>query len=390
MKKRNKALKIILLVCVLVLSNVFTFKFASIYGAVSGNKISKIKFLEDYVKNNYLYDVTDKELEIGELKGVVAGLNDPYSEYFTKEEYEELTKSISGKFYGIGVVISAQDGDLITVVSPIKDSPADRAGIKAGDKIVKVNDKEYSSAQINEAMQVMRGNKGESVKITVYRPSDSKTYDFNIKRDEVKAETIISKDLNGIGYIGITQFSEDTAKDFKKALLNLEKENIKGLIIDLRGNPGGIVDTSAEIADELLPEGVVVYAKNRDHKKVFEFKSDAKHTELPLVVLINEGSASASEILAGAIKDYNRGKIVGMKSFGKGIVQTAVRFPSGDGIKLTTSEYFSPKGINIHKKGIEPDIKVELPKDIKGIGIEHLNEDTQLQKAIEILNNEIK
>lgn len=390
MKKRNKALKIILLVCVLVLSNVFTFKFASIYGAVSGNKISKIKFLEDYVKNNYLYDVTDKELEIGELKGVVAGLNDPYSEYFTKEEYEELTKNISGKFYGIGVVISAQDGDLITVVSPIKDSPADRAGIKAGDKIVKVNDKEYSSAQINEAMQVMRGNKGESVKITVYRPSDSKTYDFNIKRDEVKAETIISKDLNGIGYIGITQFSEDTAKDFKKALLNLEKENIKGLIIDLRGNPGGIVDTSAEIADELLPEGVVVYAKNRDHKKVFEFKSDAKHTELPLVVLINEGSASASEILAGAIRDYNRGKIVGMKSFGKGIVQTAVRFPSGDGIKLTTSEYFSPKGINIHKKGIEPDIKVELPKDIKGIGIEHLNEDTQLQKAIEILNNEIK
>lgn len=390
MKKRNKALKIILLVCVLVLSNVFTFKFASIYGAVSGNKISKIKFLEDYVKNNYLYDVTDKELEIGELKGVVAGLNDPYSEYFTKEEYEELTKNISGKFYGIGVVISAQDGDLITVVSPIKDSPADRAGIKAGDKIVKVNDKEYSSAQINEAMQVMRGNKGESVKITVYRPSDSKTYDFNIKRDEVKAETIISKDLNGIGYIGITQFSEDTAKDFKKALLNLEKENIKGLIIDLRGNPGGIVDTSAEIADELLPEGVVVYAKNRDHKKVFEFKSDAKHTELPLVVLINEGSASASEILAGAIRDYNRGKIVGMKSFGKGIVQTVVRFPSGDGIKLTTSEYFSPKGINIHKKGIEPDIKVELPKDIKGIGIEHLNEDTQLQKAIEILNNEIK
>lgn len=390
MKKRNKALKIILLVCVLVLSNVFTFKFASIYGAVSGNKISKIKFLEDYVKNNYLYDVTDKELEIGELKGVVAGLNDPYSEYFTKEEYEELTKNISGKFYGIGVVISAQDGDLITVVSPIKDSPADRAGIKAGDKIVKVNDKEYSSAQINEAMQVMRGNKGESVKITVYRPSDSKNYDFNIKRDEVKAETIISKDLNGIGYIGITQFSEDTAKDFKKALLNLEKENIKGLIIDLRGNPGGIVDTSAEIADELLPEGVVVYAKNRDHKKVFEFKSDAKHTELPLVVLINEGSASASEILAGAIRDYNRGKIVGMKSFGKGIVQTAVRFPSGDGIKLTTSEYFSPKGINIHKKGIEPDIKVELPKDIKGIGIEHLNEDTQLQKAIEILNNEIK
>lgn len=390
MKKRNKALKIILLVCVLVLSNVFTFKFASIYGAVSGNKISKIKFLEDYVKNNYLYDVTDKELEIGELKGVVVGLNDPYSEYFTKEEYEELTKNISGKFYGIGVVISAQDGDLITVVSPIKDSPADRAGIKAGDKIVKVNDKEYSSAQINEAMQVMRGNKGESVKITVYRPSDSKNYDFNIKRDEVKAETIISKDLNGIGYIGITQFSEDTAKDFKKALLNLEKENIKGLIIDLRGNPGGIVDTSAEIADELLPEGVVVYAKNRDHKKVFEFKSDAKHTELPLVVLINEGSASASEILAGAIRDYNRGKIVGMKSFGKGIVQTAVRFPSGDGIKLTTSEYFSPKGINIHKKGIEPDIKVELPKDIKGIGIEHLNEDTQLQKAIEILNNEIK
>lgn len=382
-KKRN-----LLIIVLLVVTNLITYNLTTWgYGRVTKDKSAKINFLEQFVKKNYLYPVTDEELEIGELKGVVAGLKDPYSEYLTKEEYDLLAESTAGKFFGIGVFISNQSDNLITVISPIKDSPADKAGIQAGDKIIKINNKEYAANDINEAMQAMRGEKGSEVKITILRPLTGKTKDFNIIRDEIKEETIIPKNLDGIGYIGITQFSEDTSKDFKKELELLKKQGINSLIIDLRGNPGGIVDTAAEVADELVPEGMIVYAKNKEHEKVFEFKSDKNFTDLPLAVLINQGSASASEILAGAIRDYKRGVIIGQKSFGKGIVQSAIRFPRGDGIKLTTSEYFSPKGINIHKKGIVPDIEVELSKDVKGIGIEHLDEDAQLQKAIEELKN---
>lgn len=382
--KKKRSLVIILII---IATNLLTYNLtALLYGRVSKDKYAKINFLESYVKANYLYGVTDEELEIGELKGVVASLKDPYSEYLTKDEYDSLTATTSGKFYGIGVFISNQSDDLITVISPIKDSPADKAGIKAGDKIIKIDGKEYTSSQINEAMKAMRGKKGTGVNITILTPETNKTKDLTIIRDEIKEETIISKNLNGIGYLGITQFSEDTSKDFKKELDKLKSQGIRGIVIDLRGNPGGIVDTAAEVADEILPEGMIVYAKDKDHKKVFEFKSKSEYTDLPLSVLINQGSASASEILAGAVRDYDRGQIIGQKSFGKGIVQSAVRFPRGDGIKLTTSEYFSPKGINIHKKGIVPDIEVELPKDITGIGIEHLNEDLQLQKAIEVLN----
>lgn len=387
MKKKQSVLIVVIL---LLVTNTLTYNLTSWgYGRFSKDKKAKINFLEQFVKENYLYPVTDEELAVGELKGVVAGLNDPYSEYLTKEEYDTLTETTSGKFYGIGVFISNQSDEYITVISPIKDSPADKAGLKAGDKIIKIDDKEYKASQISEAMKAMRGEKKTNVKITVLRPSTNKTKEYNILRDEIKEETIISSNLDGIGYIGITQFSEDTSKDFKAAIEKLQKENINSLIIDLRGNPGGIVDTAAEVADVLLPEGMIVYAKDKNKKTVFEFKSDKEHIDLPLAVLINQGSASASEILAGAIRDYDRGSIIGKKSFGKGIVQSAVRFPRGDGIKLTTSEYFSPKGINIHKIGIEPDIEVDLDKDITGIGIEHLNEDAQLQKAIEVLKDKI-
>lgn len=382
-KKRN-----LLVILLLVVTNLITYNLTTWgYGRISKDKLAKMNFLEDFVKENYLYPVTDEELATGELKGVVAGLNDPYSEYLTKKEYDQLTEATTGKFFGIGVFISNQTDNLITVISPIKDSPADKAGIKAGDKIIKIDGKEYTAPQINEAMNAMKGEKGTEVEITILRPSTGKTKDLKIIRDEIKEETIIPKNLDGIGYLGITQFNEDTSKDFKRELEKLQGEGVTSLIVDLRGNPGGIVDTAAEVADVLLPEGMIVYAKDKDHKKVFEFKSDSDYVDLPLAVLINQGSASASEILAGAIRDYNRGTIIGQKSFGKGIVQSAVRFPKGDGIKLTTSEYFTPKGENIHKKGINPDIEVTLPQDIKGIGIEHLDEDTQLQKAIEVLQN---
>lgn len=388
----KKITKVFLLITLVVLTSVITY-LSTISGILpteaSKNfaKYSQISSLENFVRKNYLYDVTDEQFTTGELKGVISGLNDPYSEYMTPDEFSKLEEMTTGKFYGIGVVITKGEDNLITVISPIKESPADKAGIKAGDKIIKVNGKEYSGDMINDATVVMKGDKGTAVTINVYRPSTNETKEVEIYRDEIKMETVISSNLDGIGYIGITQFDKITSDQFKEALNKLKSENIKGLVIDLRGNPGGIVDTSAEIADMLLPEGMIVYAQNKAHERVFEFKSDANQVDLPMAVLINKGSASASEILAGAMKDFNKATLIGEKSFGKGIVQTARRFSNGAGIKLTTSEYFTPSGKNIHKIGIEPDIKVDLPKDIKGIGVEHLDVDTQLQKAIEVVKN---
>lgn len=385
---KKKVLVSILVLLLLVGTNLFT-ALSLTYGrsGVEGENI-KIKYLEDFVKKYYLYDVDEKDFEVGKLKGVVASLNDPYSEYYTKEEYKKLMEFTTGKFCGIGVIITKGEDNLITVISPIKNSPADKAGIQAQDKIIKVNGKEFTAESLTEATEIMKGEKGTEVNVTIYRPSTGKTKDLKIKRDEISIETVIAKKIDDIGYIGITSFDEKTADEFNTQLDSLLKQNIKSLIIDLRGNPGGIVDTAAEVCDRILPEGKIVYALDKNKNKVFEFDSDPNKLDLPMAVLINEGSASASEIVAGAIRDYKAGTIIGKKSFGKGIVQTAKQFPTGDGIKLTTSEYFTPNGENIHKKGIKPDIEVSLPENIKGIGYEYLDTDLQLQKAIEILKGE--
>lgn len=386
----KKFLKIVAGLLLILVTNFFTFIMAT--GGVfqlDEDRYSQIAKLEEYVKQNYLYDVTDEQLAKGELKGVVSGLDDPYSEYYTKEEYDKLMEYTTGTFYGIGVVITRGEDNLITVISPIKDSPADKAGIKAGDKIIKVGDQEYTGDKLQEATNFMKGEKGTDVKITILRPSTGETKELTIKRDEIKMETVASTNMDGIGYISISQFDEKTGVDFENALNELEKQNIFGLILDLRGNPGGIVDTAAYVADKLLPSGMIVYAENKKGNRDFEFKSDENHFDKPMVVLVNEGSASASELLSGAIKDYSRAKIVGKTTFGKGIVQTASRFPNGDGIKLTTAEYFLPSGKSIHKIGVVPDVEVDLPNEIEGIGPEYKSTDTQMQKAIEILNQEI-
>lgn len=385
----KKILKIATGVLLLVVTNLFTFIIAS-GGFVNfdEDRFAQISKLESFVKDNYLYDVTEEQLKNGELKGVVAGLNDPYSEYYTKEEYDKLMEFTTGKFYGIGVVITRGEDNLITVISPIKDSPADLAGIKAGDKIIKVAGKEYTGDKLQEASNAMKGAKGTDIQVTILRASTGETKDLAIKRDEIKVDTVTSNMIDGIGYIAISQFDETTGADFNKALDDLNSKNISGLILDLRGNPGGIVDTAAMVADKLLPEGMIVYAEDKNGERDFEFKSDEAHFDKPMVVLVNEGSASASELLSGAIKDYKRAKIVGKTTFGKGIVQTANRFPNGDGIKLTTAQYFLPSGVSIHKVGVKPDIDVDLPSDVKGIGINFKDTDTQLQKAIELLKAE--
>lgn len=387
----KKIRNIIIVLILLVFTNYGTFKLASsgyFYNLTKDEEkmhLQKMKFLEKKVEDDFLYKVDKEKLRQGELKGMVASLGDPYSEYLTLEDFNALAEQTNGKFFGIGVSVSSNEEGQILVIAPIKDTPAEKVGIKTGDLIIKVNGEPVSGNDLQAAVAKIKGDKGTSVKITIYRPATKETKDIDVKRDEIKLETVISNTIKDLGYIGITQFNDNTYDEFTKALNNLKEKNVKGLIIDLRGNPGGTVDSVEKIANELLPEGTIVSAKNRDGQVVFDYKSDKEYVNLPMVVLINGGSASASEILAGAIRDFKMGTLIGEKSFGKGIVQSVFPFPDGSGLKITTSEYFTPSGENIHKKGIKPDIEVKLPENVKGIGIEHLNTDNQLKKAIEVL-----
>lgn len=387
----KKIRNIIIVLILLVFTNYGTFKLASsgyFYNLTKDEEkmhLQKMKFLEKKVEDDFLYKVDKEKLRQGELKGMVASLDDPYSEYLTLEDFNALAEQTNGKFFGIGVSVSSNEEGQILVIAPIKDTPAEKVGIKTGDLILKVNGEPVSGNDLQAAVAKIKGDKGTSVKITIYRPSTKETKDIDVKRDEIKLETVISNTIKDLGYIGITQFNDNTYDEFTKALNNLKEKNVKGLIIDLRGNPGGTVDSVEKIANELLPEGTIVSAKNRDGKVVFDYKSDKEYVNLPMAVLINGGSASASEILAGAIRDFKMGTLIGEKSFGKGIVQSVFPFPDGSGLKITTSEYFTPSGENIHKKGIKPDIEVKLPENVKGIGIEYLNTDNQLKKAIEVL-----
>lgn len=386
--KNNKFLKI-LAVVLLVITTAFVTRIITVREVLSSNEnFGKVIVLEKYLKENYLYnkDIKDENLEAGLLKGLVAGLGDPYSQYLTKDEMKKLSETTTGKFQGIGVIISPDEDGTVTVVSPIKGSPADRAGVESGDKILKINGKDFSAEKIDEASKEMRGERGTTVKILLLKKKNLKTEEVEIKREEIKIDSVIKNKIGDIGYIGITMFDEETGKDFVKALKELTREGVKGIILDMRGNPGGIVDAAVEIGEAILPKSTFVTLKDNKGEVVEDYKLDDSYNDIKMVVLVNEGSASASEILSGAIRDLDRAKIIGKKTYGKGVVQNVMALPDGDGLKLTTSEYFTPSGKSINKKGIEPDIEVDLPEDIKGIGIEYKDTDTQLQKAIEIIN----
>lgn len=386
--KNNKFLKIIAVV-LLVITTAFVTRMITVRQVLSSNEdFGKVIVLEKYLRENYLYnkDIKDENLEAGLLKGLVAGLGDPYSQYLTAEEMAKLSETTTGKFQGIGVIISPDEDGTVTVISPIKGSPADRAGIESGDKILKINGKDFSAEKINEASKEMRGEKGTTVKILLLKKKNLKTEEVEIKREEIKIDSIIKDKIGDLGYIGITMFDEETGKDFVKALNELTSEGVKGIILDMRGNPGGVVDAAVEIGDAILPKTSFVTLKDNKGELVQDYKLDDSYNDIKMVVLVNEGSASASEILAGAIRDLDRAKIIGKTSYGKGVVQNVMSLPGGDGLKLTTSEYFTPSGKSINKKGIVPDIEVDLPDDVEGIGIDYKDTDTQLQKAIEVIN----
>lgn len=353
----------------------------------NGIPLAKINKIENLIDQYYLFDIDKNKQQEGAVEGYVKALGDPYSEFLTKEEMDSLNQQTEGEYAGVGIVVTPSETGAITVVSAIKGSPAFEKGIKKDDIILKINGKDYNASQMNDAVKVMKGKPNTDVKLTIARMENktSKIFDVNITRRMISLTTVNSQKIGDIGYINITQFDRKTDKEFIEQYENLKKQNVKSIVLDLRNNPGGLLDSTVKIADYLLPQGVIVKTVDKNKKKDVQ-KSDASEQNLPMVVLVNGSSASASEILTGALKDYKKATIVGEKTFGKGIVQTIIPMDKGEGLKLTISEYFSPNGNKIHKQGVKPDVEIKLDEKAKGIGVEFMNEDNQLQKALEILN----
>ncbi|MBI5378683.1 MAG: S41 family peptidase [Nitrospirae bacterium] len=314
------------------------------------------------VQKNYVEEVKSKDLVYGAIRGMVGNL-DPHSAFMSPEMYREMQVDTRGEFGGIGIQIGIKD-NLLTVIAPIEGTPADRAGIKAGDKIFKVNGVSTKDLTLTEAVEKMRGPKGTQVTITLFREGWSEPKDVTITREIIKIQSVKSKMLEeGIGYLRITQFQEQTGEDVHKALKTLEGQKIHSLIIDLRNNPGGLLNAAVEVSDKFLPPNkLVVYIKGRNGvKDEFFTRAGEQSQEYPLVVLINEGSASASEIVAGALQDWGRAVLVGAQTFGKGSVQTVLPLSDGSALRLTTARYYTPKGRAIQETGIAPDIAVKPP-----------------------------
>lgn len=317
------------------------------------------------IQTDYVEEVNPKDLIYGALKGMLASL-DPHSQFMDPDTYNELKVDTEGKFGGIGIEITIKDG-LLTVISPIEDTPAWKAGIKAGDRIVKVNNELTRDLTLTDAVKKLRGKPGDAVNITILRESEKKILEFKIVRDIIKIKDIKEAKIleDGIGYIRLVEFRENTPTDIKVALENLKKEGMNAFILDLRNNPGGLLDVAVKVTEKFIEKNKpIVSTKGRRPSQNLEFLSHENHPilDLPMVVLINDGSASGSEIVAGCLQDYKRAIILGIKSFGKGSVQTVVPLADGSALRLTTSKYYTPLGKEIHGKGVVPDIVVEEGK----------------------------
>ena len=342
----------------------------------------EIKQFENLIKQTYYKDTDDIDFVEGMKKGMVEQLGDPYSRYLNKEEFKRMMEDTAGNFVGIGVYIAPNKNGEIVVVSPIKGTPAEKAGIKSGDIISTVDGKNYDAKTMNDAVKAMRGEKGKTVVVGIL---DSKRQykEYKIVREDIKTETVFSRMLdNNLGYIQIKAFEERTASEFREHLTKLKKNNIKGLVLDLRSNPGGLVDQVTSVADQILPEALIVYSSNRVGEKQYAKSDNKESLKIPIVMLVNEGSASASEILSGALQDNKKATILGVNTFGKGVIQSILEMDKG-GLVITTAQYFTPNGNVVDKKGIKPDVKVDYKKTGE-------NKDTQLDKAIEILKQKVK
>lgn len=346
----------------------------------------KLDLLKGMVDRLFLYDADEAAMAEGIYKGFIAGLGDPYTVYYTAEEYKDMMESSDGEYVGIGVQISQSEStNLITVIRVFRGSGAEEAGMQAGDVLYKVDGEDISGEDINNVVAKIRGNEGTMVHIEVYRESENGYVEMDVERRDVSMDTVEWNMLeNGMGYLQITEFDGVTYGQFVTALEDLKAQGMKGMILDLRDNPGGRLDQVVEIADDFLTEGVIVSTKDKNGLGTTYEADEELRFEGPVVILANGNSASASEVLAGALKDYDKATLVGTTTFGKGIVQSIYPFEDGTAIKITISDYYTPSGANIHGTGIEPDITVEKEKR------ENEEQDNQLDRAKEVLAEEMK
>lgn len=370
---------------------------AGTVSAVSGNSVlnadtvTKINELTAYMDLYYYDEINDTALQDGLYEGLLEGLDDKYSVYYNAEDYEALQVSTTGQYYGIGAGLS-QDLDtmVVTVNKVYEGTPSEEAGLLKDDVIISVEDTDAASMEVSELVKIIRGEEGTTVHLEVYRPSADEYLSFDVERADITLPSVSYEMFESqIGYVYINSFETETAKQFEEAVAALKQQGMQALIIDVRYNPGGMVASVVQILDDILPEGTVVYTEDKNGNRQDYTSGGDSFLDYPMAVLINGDSASASEILAGAIKDFGYGTLIGTKTFGKGIVQTIFPLKDGDAVKLTTAKYFTPNGNYIHGVGIEPDIELEyeyLDKD--GTAYEE-KYDNQIQKAIEVLKEQL-
>ena len=353
---------------------------------------AKVEAIEEVINQYYLDEIDQKEVESWMYKGLVAGLGDTYATYYTKEELEKSQEASSGAYEGIGAVLT-QDRvtGLITLTRCYEGAPAAEAGLLPGDVLYAVNETLVTGMDLTEVVAMIKTEPGETVKLQIVREGVNDYLSFDVKRAAIEVPTISHEMLeNKIGYIEILEFDTITESQFVDALNDLEEQGMEKLIIDLRNNPGGVLQTVCNMLNQILPEGLIVYTEDKEGNRT-EYKADGKNAfDKPLAVLVNGNSASASEIFAGAVKDYKIGTLVGTTTFGKGIVQRIINLSDGTAVKLTVAKYFTPNGNDIHKVGIAPDVEEELEEKLKQKVTIEKKEDNQLQKAIEVLNKNSK
>lgn len=397
MSKEKKIYRTIMLIIVVALVTFIlttcvmsnnTYKKDGSYTNISENlKLNtKLNTIKKIINEDFLGEVDETKLTEAAIKGYVEGLDDEYTEYFTKEEMEEFKTETEGNYVGIGIYMlkNTKDNNII-VLSAIKGSPAEEAGLKTGDIIKKVNDKEYTAEEFEKIASDIKGKAGSKVKLEIQRGEETLT--FEIERKKIELYPIESEVLeNDIGYINISSFCEECSSKFKENYDKLKKKNIKSLVIDLRNNGGGIVDEALEILDSILDkDSIMLITANKKGEEKIEKAKKKPTIEVPIVVLVNENTASSSEIFAAALKENNKAKIIGTKTYGKGVIQESITLSDGSGIKITTEEYYTPNRNKINKIGITPDIEVDLEEKTKNITEISRDQDTQLKKAIETL-----
>ena len=376
-------------------------------GSLDLNRITKkITTLQQIIDKYYLFDEDTTKVEDWIYKGMMYGLNDPYTTYYTAEEYQKLSEDTEGEYHGIGVMISQnRSTGIITVIKVFKDTPAAEAGMRPGDVLYKVGDMEVTGMDMDILVKdYIKGKDGSEVALTVFRQDEGEYVDLKMERRNVTVQTVEYQMLEDhVGYIAVSQFDVVTADQFKAAVDDLEKQGMKKLLVDLRNNPGGVLDTVVGMLDYILPDDLMiegdkdlvrtnteatllVYMADKNGKGGQEYASDGHSLDIPMAVLVNGESASASEVFTGAMKDYGRATVVGTKTFGKWIVQNLIPLDNGTAIKMTTAHYYTPSGFDLHGKGIEPDVEVELKEEFKNQITVDVKEDNQIQAALKALD----